>query len=91
MTLGILVAAIVVVGGATIYFAVQSREYRKFLAGAFFVSAELQFYFWQVNLPVPLSNTGIVQSRELSLVRSIIHFGLCLTCLYFGFLWKPKR
>ena len=91
MTLGILAAAIVVVGGATVYFAVRSREYRKFLAGAFFVSGGMQFYFWQVSLPVPLYNTGIVQSPELSLIRSMIHFGLFLTCLYFGFFWKPKR
>ena len=50
MTIGILVAAIVVVGGATVYFAVRSREYRKFLAGAFFVSGGMQFYFWQVTM-----------------------------------------
>jgi len=34
-----LVAAIVIVGLPTIYFAVRHREYRKFLAGAFFVSS----------------------------------------------------
>src|SRR4029453_4987253 len=84
MILGILVAAIVVVGGATVYFAVRSREYPKFLAGAFFVSGGMQFHFWQVNLPVPLYNTGIVQSPQLSLIRSIIHFGLFLTYFYFG-------
>jgi hypothetical protein len=91
MTLGILVAAIVVVGGATVYVAVRSRGYRKFLAGAFFVTGGMQFYFWQVNLSVPLYNTGIVESPQLSLIRSIIHFGLFLTCLYYGFFWKPKR
>jgi hypothetical protein len=91
MTIGILVAVVVVVGGATVYFAVRSREYRKFLAGAFFVSGGMQFYFWQVNLPVPLYNTGIVQSPDVSLIRSVIHFGLFLTCLYFGFFWKAKR
>ena len=51
----------------------------------------MQFYFWQVNLPVPLYNTGIVQSPDVSLIRSGIHFGLFLTCLYFGFFWKAKR
>jgi hypothetical protein len=91
MTIGILVAAIVVVGGAAIHFAVRSREYRKFLAGAFFVSGGMQFYFWQVNLPVPLYNTRIVQSPDVSLTRSVIHFGLFLTCLYFGFFWEAKR
>src|SRR5215208_6006674 len=32
-----LTAGIIVTGGATIYFAVRSREFCKFLAGAFFV------------------------------------------------------
>jgi hypothetical protein len=35
----VLIAAIVVWGAVTIYLAVRSRDFRKFLAGAFFVSA----------------------------------------------------
>jgi hypothetical protein len=38
-----------------------SREFRKFLAGAFFVSAGTQFYFYLIKLPVPMIGTDIVQ------------------------------
>jgi hypothetical protein len=37
-----LIAAIVILAAVTIYFAIQSRDFRKFLAGAFFVSAGIQ-------------------------------------------------
>ena len=40
-----LAAAVVIIGLPTIYAAVRFREYRKFLAGAFFVSSGMQFYF----------------------------------------------
>jgi hypothetical protein len=52
-----------------------SREFRKFLAGAFFVSAGIQFYLYLAKVSVPL--LGI----------QFILFGLCL---YFGFIKKPK-
>jgi hypothetical protein len=43
----ILFTALVVVGGPTIYCAYRSREFRKFLAGAFFViSGGIQFYLF---------------------------------------------
>jgi len=87
----ILVTALVVVGIPTLYFAVRSREYRKFLAGAFFVSGGMQFYFYMADISIPLVGTNIVQTPQLSLVRSIIHFTLFLTCLYFGFIRKPKN
>jgi hypothetical protein len=45
-----LVAAIILIGLPTLYVAVRYREYRKFLAGAFFVSSGMQFYFY-VKLP----------------------------------------
>ena len=50
----VLIAAIVVGGLPTLYFAVRSREFRKFLAGAFFVSAGMQFYFYLANVSIPL-------------------------------------
>lgn len=49
-----LVAAIIVIGLPTIYVAVRYREYRKFLAGAFFVSSGMQFYFYLAKVPIPL-------------------------------------
>ena len=84
-----LVGAIIVVGLPTIYVAVRYREYRKFLAGAFFVSSGMQFYFYLADLPVPLIWTGAVQSPQLSLTRGTIHFVLFAVCLYFG--WFSGR
>jgi hypothetical protein len=86
----ILVTALIIFGLPTLYFAVRSREFRKFLAGAFFVSAGTQFYFYLSNLSVPLLGTSIVQTPELSGVRSIIHFIFFFVTFYFGFVSKPK-
>jgi hypothetical protein len=86
----ILVTALVVFGLPTLYFAIRSREFRKFLAGAFFVSGGMQFYFYLANVSVPLVGTSIVQTPELSGVRSILHFILFLVTFYFGFIRKPK-
>src|SRR5262249_58337193 len=86
----ILVAALVAFGLPTLYFAVRSREFRKFLAGAFFVSGGMQFYFYLGNVSVPLVGTNIVQTPELSGVRSILHLIFFLITFYFGFITKPK-
>ena len=59
--LPILMAGLVVVGIPTLYFAVKSRELRKFLAGAFFVSAGMQAYFWLAGVEVLApANTGAI-------------------------------
>jgi hypothetical protein len=87
--ISVLITAVVVVGVPALYLAVRYREFRKFLAGAFFVSAGTQFYFWMINTPVPLAGTNIVQTPEVSLVRGVIHSILFLLCLYFGFIRKP--
>src|SRR5262249_22129441 len=42
----ILAVALVVFGVPTLYVAIRSREFRKFLAGAFFVSGGMQVYFY---------------------------------------------
>jgi len=75
---------------ATIYFAWRSREFRKFLAGAFFVSGGIQFYLYLADVSVPLLGTSFVLTPELSGVRSIIHLILFLLCCYFGFVRRPK-
>jgi len=85
-----LLAAIVVIGLPTLYVAVRYREYRKFLAGAFFVSSGMQFYFYLAKIPIPLMGTNAVQSPELSGVRGTIHFLLFLLCLYFGFFHRRR-
>jgi hypothetical protein len=86
----ILIAAIVILGAVTIYFAGRSRDFRKFLAGAFFVSAGIQLYLFIAGVSVPLIGTSFVQTPELSAIRSSIHFVLFFITFYFGFIWKPK-
>jgi len=82
--------AIVVLGLPTLYFAWRSREFRKFLAGAFFVSAGIQFYLYLAKVPVPLLGTNLVLTPDVHRFRSIPHFIFFLLCLYFGFIKKPK-
>jgi hypothetical protein len=86
----ILIAAIVIWGAVTIYFAARSRDFRKFLAGAFFASAGIQLYLSVVGVSVPLIGTSFVQTPELSAIRSPIHFVLFFITFYFGFIWKSK-
>jgi len=86
----ILIIALIVFGPPVLYFAYKSREFRKFLAGAFFVSGGIQFYLYLTGVTVPLLGTSYIQTPELSGVRSIIHFALFLITLYFGFIRKPK-
>src|SRR5262245_54440996 len=87
--LAILATGLVVFGVPTLYVAIRSREFRKFLAGAFFVSGGMQFYFYLANVSVPLVGTGLVQTPELSGIRSILHFIFFLVTFYFGFIRKP--
>jgi hypothetical protein len=86
----VLAAAGIVRGLPTIYLAYRFREYRKFLAGAFFVSWGNLLYLYFANVPVPLLGTNLVFTLEISGARSIPHFIFFLLCLYFGFFSKPK-
>jgi hypothetical protein len=89
-----LIAALVIGGPPAVYFAVRSRDFRKFLAGAFFVSFGMQAYFYTADVPIPLIGTNAVQSPELSGARAMIHFVFFLLSFYFGFIWKrndPSR
>jgi hypothetical protein len=74
----------------SLYFAWQSQEFRKFLAGAFFVSSGLLFYLYLADVAVPLLGTDFVETPALSGARSIVHFILFLLCFYFGFVKKPR-
>ena len=85
-----LVAVAIVWGLATLYLAYRFREFRKFLAGAFFVSWGIQLYLYFANVSVPLLGTNFVFTPEISGVRSIPHFIFFVLCLYFGFFSKPK-
>jgi hypothetical protein len=82
--------ALIVLGLPTLYLACRYREYRKFLAGAFFVSAGIQFYLYLAEVSVPLLGTNLVVTPEINGWRSIVHFILFGVCLYFGFIQKPK-
>jgi len=85
-----LVGAVIVIGLPTLYIAVRFREYRKFLAGAFFVSSGMQFYFYLAKIPIPWMWTNAVQSPQLSAMRGVIHFVLFLVCLYFGWFFRKR-
>ena len=85
-----LLLAWIFLGLPTLYFAWRSREFRKFLAGAFFVSTGILFYLYLANVSVPLLGTNLVVTPEISGWRSIVHFILFGLCLYFGFIQKPK-
>ena len=85
-----LLLAWIFLGLPTLYFAWRSREFRKFLAGAFFVSTGILFYLYLANVSVPLLGTKLVVTPEISGWRSIVHFILFGLCLYFGFIQTPK-
>ena len=74
----------------SLYFAWRYREFRKFLAGAFFVSSGVLFYLYCAEVSVPLLGTDFVEMPALSATRSIVHFILFLLCFYFGWVKKPK-
>ena len=74
---------------ASLCFAWRNRDFRKFLAGAFFVSSGILFYLYLASVSVPLLGTSFVETPQVSGGRSIVHFILFLLCLYFGFIWKP--
>jgi len=74
----------------TIYFVIKSKEFLKFLSGAFFVSGGVLFYLYLANITVPILGTTFVQTSEMSGIRCIPHFIFCILCFYFGFIKKPK-
>jgi D-alanyl-lipoteichoic acid acyltransferase DltB (MBOAT superfamily) len=90
VTFAYVVTGIVAAVGS-LYFAWQSRDFRKFLAGAFFVSFGVLFYLYLADVSVPILGTDIVATPESSGIRSAIHFVLFSLCLYFGFIRAPSR
>jgi hypothetical protein len=62
----------------------------KFLSGAFFVSAGVLFYLYLTHTPVPLLGTDIVVQPATHGVRSVVHAGLFVVCLYFGYVRPPR-
>ena len=86
----VLMTAVVVWGLPTLYLAYRSREFRKFLAGAFFVNSGVLFYLYLAEVSVPILGTNFVQTPAVSGFRSVIHLILFLLCLYFGFVKTPQ-
>jgi hypothetical protein len=90
MITALYIVAAVIMAVGSLYFAWQNRDFRKFLAGAFFVSSGILFYLYLANVSVPLLGTGFVETPQISGVRSIVHFILFLLCFYFGFVRQAK-
>jgi len=90
MTIVLYLAAAVIMAVGSIYFAWRNGGFRKFLAGAFFVSSGTLFYLYLADVSVPLLGTSFVETPHISGGRSIVHFILFLLCFYFGFVKKPK-
>ena len=90
MIIALYVATAAIMAVGSLYFAWQSREFRKFLAGAFFVSSGILFYLYLTDVSVPLLGTSFVETPQISGPRSIVHLILFLLCFYFGFVREPK-
>ena len=90
MIVALYIAAAAIMAAGSLYFAWRSRDFRKFLAGAFFVSSGILFYLYLADVSMPLLGTGFVKTSGISGGRSIVHFILFLVCLYFGFVSKPR-
>jgi hypothetical protein len=88
MIIALYIAAAVVMAAGSLYFAWRNRNFRTFLAGAFFVSSGIIFYLYLADVSVPLLGTGFVETPKISGIRSIVHFVLFLLCCYFGFARK---
>ena len=88
MIIALYIAGAVIDAVGSLYFAWRYREFRKFLAGAFFVSSGILFYLYLADVSVPLLETNFVETPQISGGRSIVHFNLL--CFYFGFVRKLK-
>jgi hypothetical protein len=90
MILAIYIAAAVIMAVGSLYVAWRSRNFCKFLAGAFFVSSGILFYLYLADVSVPLLGTGFVETPKISAGRSIVHFILFVLCFYFGFVRRRR-
>ena len=62
MIVALYIAAAAVMAAGSLYFAWRSSDFRKFLAGAFFVSSGILFYLYLADVSVPLLGTGFVET-----------------------------
>ena len=87
----IYIILILLVITSSIYFVIKSLDFRKFLTGAFFVSAGIQIYLAYAKVSIPLLGTDIVQTSDVGYTRGVLHLVLCLVCFYFGFIKKTRQ
>jgi hypothetical protein len=69
------------------------QEVFKFLAGAFFVSAGTNWYFYllHVTVPLPFDVFGLTALTPALLgLRAMLHSVLFFVTLYLGFIRKPR-
>jgi len=90
MIIAFYITAAVIMAVGSLYLAWRNRDFRKFLAGAFFVSSGILFYLYLADVSVPLLGTTFVETPQINGGRSIVHFIFFLLCFYFGFVRKPK-
>lgn len=76
--------------GGRLYVAWRKIDFRKFLAGAFFVSSGTLLYLYLADVSVPLLGTNILETLKMSAGRAVVQFILFLLCFHFGFAWRPK-
>ncbi len=62
MIIALYTAAAVIMALGSLYFAWRNRDFRKFLAGAFFVSSGTLFYLYLADVSVPLLGTPFVET-----------------------------
>ena len=74
MIIACYVTAAVIMAVGSLYLAWRNRDVRKFLAGTFFVSSGILFYFYLANVSVPLLGTGFVETPQISGGCSLVHF-----------------
>src|SRR5215469_15222695 len=68
MIIALYIAAAVIMAAGSLYFAWRNRDFRKFLAGAFFVSSGILFYLYLAGVSVPLLGTGFVERLRSAVV-----------------------
>ena len=64
MIIALYIVAAVIMAVGSLYFAWHNRDFRKFLAGAFFVSSGILFYLYLADVSVPLLGTSFIETPD---------------------------
>ncbi len=81
MIIALYIVAAVVMAGGSLYFAWRNRDFRKFLAGAFFVSSGTLFYLYLADVSVPLLDWFVAHRRSAAADPSCISSSSCSVLL----------